>query len=102
MDRFAELAGRRSVGMAPNPLTFSEIEAYERKRLVYISAWETGLIMRMDDAALNALQGTLAHPTETPSKAPAASSGIPITDTASVKGFLRGLMKAQATKKESK
>lgn len=38
--------------MAANPLSFTEIEAFCRLRQVTLSAWEVGVICRMDDAVM--------------------------------------------------
>jgi hypothetical protein len=49
---FVDLAGTRQVGMAANPITFSEIEAFKRQTLTPLSAWEVRLLRRLDQAVL--------------------------------------------------
>lgn len=45
---FNQAAATRQTGMGVNPLTYLELEAYERKALNRLPAWETALIMRLD------------------------------------------------------
>ena len=80
--------------MAANPLTFVEMEAFERKALVSFSAWEADLIMRLDDAILDVFARNAPKPSGR-AKAADEPEGIPITDTKSVKGLLRGIAKAR-------
>lgn len=49
---FNRLSGRRQVGMAPNPLSFAEIDAYRRLTHARIGPWEVELICRLDDVVL--------------------------------------------------
>lgn len=72
--------------MASNPLTYSELEAYERKALVRLSAWETDLIMRLDTAVLATWAGSVSAPT---TQADREAEGIPVTDVASLKVAMR-------------
>lgn len=86
-NHFRRLAARRQIGMAANPLTYLELEAYERKTLVHLPAWEADLIMRLDDAV------RLAADPGKPASSPSAQepTEIPASDVKSVKGFFRGL-----------
>lgn len=54
---YNRLSRRRQSGMSSNPLTYTELEAFERKALVTFRAWETDLLMRIDDAVLAAWSG---------------------------------------------
>ena len=47
---FVELSGRRTNGMAPNPITFTEIEAWARLTGRCPRPWEVRVITRLDDA----------------------------------------------------
>jgi len=52
---FVDLSGARQVGMAANPIQWSEIEAYRRLTFACLGAWEVGLIRRLDAAVLKIL-----------------------------------------------
>lgn len=52
---FVELAGTRQCGMAPNPISFAEIEAFNRSTLAGLTVWEVKLIRRLDVAVMNIL-----------------------------------------------
>lgn len=80
--------------MAANPLTFVEMEAFERKALISFSAWEADLIMRIDDTILDVFARN-APKSSGKTKAVDEPEGIPISDTKSVKGLLRGFAKAK-------
>ncbi len=49
---FLQLSARRQSGMAVNPLTYSELEAFCRLTKVEFSAWQVSVLMRLDDLAL--------------------------------------------------
>jgi len=49
---FLQLSARRQSGMAVNPLTYSELEAFCRLTKVEFSAWQVSVLMRLDDIAL--------------------------------------------------
>lgn len=86
-NHFNRLAARRQIGMAANPLTYLELEAYERKALVHLPSWETELIMRIDDAVR-----LVRDADQPPGKAAAPeASEIPTSDVKSVKGLFRSL-----------
>lgn len=71
--------------MSANPLTYLELEAFERKTLNRFSAWQTDLIMALDDAALRA-----RHPATEPAPAPDPAK-IPVKDTRRIRAMLEGL-----------
>jgi hypothetical protein len=47
---FSTLSARRTIGMAVNPITFSDIDAWARLMGVSPSPWEVTLLTRLDDA----------------------------------------------------
>lgn len=49
---FLQLSARRQSGMAVNPLTYSELEAFCRLTKVEFSAWQVSVLMRLDDLAM--------------------------------------------------
>ena len=48
---FLQLSARRQSGMAVNPLTYGELEAFCRLTKVEFSAWQVSVLMRLDDLA---------------------------------------------------
>lgn len=46
---FCRLSGRRTVGMAANPITWSDIDAFVRLSGVRLAPWEIRLIEELDD-----------------------------------------------------
>ncbi|MEH6697199.1 MAG: hypothetical protein V7672_00725 [Brevundimonas sp.] len=60
-DAFVNLSLTRQVGMAPNPISYTEIEAFNRLTHASLSAWDIALIRRLDLAVMAILN---------PSKAP--------------------------------
>lgn len=88
---FQELHAARSSGMAANPISFTEIDAYCRLNQVVMTPWELGLIRQIDAIALapaggKARQGSTAQSThETPPTGSAAA--------AEAKQMVRGLAK---------
>ena len=85
---FLALSSRRTAGMAANPITFADIEAFQRLTLTDLSAWEVDVICQLDNAVLSAWAGEVkkARPAAEPAKAE-----IPINDTKSMKALFRGL-----------
>lgn len=72
--------------MASNPLTFTEIEAFCRLRLVPLSAWEVGVICRIDDAVL------AVWAEEAKSSQPSRPSGpVSVKDTGGIRGLMQKL-----------
>jgi hypothetical protein len=88
---FVRLSGRRQAGMAANPITYQEVEAYERKSLARLTAWEVGVIMRLDDAVL----GVWANNQKPAPKPDAPADPIPANDTVNMKAMFRGLATAK-------
>ena len=80
--------------MAANPLTFVEMEAFERKALISFSAWEADLIMRIDDTILDVFARN-APKSSGKTKATDEPEGIPINDGKSLKGLLRGFVRGR-------
>lgn len=56
-DWFQELAGRRTMGMAPNPITHADVLAWSRVTDRDVTPWEVQLLLRLDDAMLASLRG---------------------------------------------
>lgn len=79
--------------MASNPLTYSELEAYERKSKVCFRAWEVDLIMDLDDVVLAGWAEQSAPATAPPGKKPAPHEAgpIPASNTGAVKAMLQSL-----------
>lgn len=71
--------------MGINPLTYLELEAYERKALNPLPAWETALIMRLD----RTVRATLAA--EDKNDTSEADVEVSVNDSAGVRGLLRGI-----------
>lgn len=88
---------RRSVGMAPNPISYQELEAFERKSLLTLTAWEAETLLRVDDAFLN-MATKVAKP---PSQA-TKSEPIPASDAQGVKALFRGLATQKRVQAEAK
>jgi hypothetical protein len=88
---FVRLSGRRQSGMGANPLTYQEVEAYERKSLARLSAWDVSVIMRLDDAVL----GVWARNHKSAPKPDAPAEPIPANDTVNMKAMFRGLATAK-------
>jgi hypothetical protein len=84
---FLKLSSRRTAGMAANPITFADIEAFQRLTLTDLSAWEVDVICQLDDAVMSAWAGEVKK-AKPKADAPAA---IPVGDTKSMKAMFRGL-----------
>ncbi|MBP8062385.1 MAG: hypothetical protein KAY29_00805 [Brevundimonas sp.] len=78
--------------MAANPISYQELDAFCRARLVELTAWEAGLLMRLDDAVLAiwAEKSAKTKPTG------AAPEPIPVSDTGSVRALLMDLAERKA------
>ena len=76
------MARRRQSGMAANPISYADIEAFERKTLQTFSAWETDLIVRIDDTILGAMRPPPDSPAETEAD---------VKDPKAVRGLLSGI-----------
>lgn len=83
---FVDLVGTRSRGFATGPISFREIDAYDRRMQTGFSAWDARLIRRLDTA--------------TQAVAAGVSTSKPQTDVGGLKAMLRGIVaaKAQAAK----
>lgn len=79
--------------MGPSPVTYLEIDAYERLTFARLTAWQVALIRRLDDALLAIFARDAAKPVEKD-----AAEEIPATDARALKGLFRGL----ATRREAK
>lgn len=71
--------------MGINPLTYLELEAYERKALNPLPAWETALIFRLDRVVRAALQQ------ESKNDQVQADTEVSINDRKGVRGLLSGI-----------
>ncbi len=74
--------------MAPNPISYQEIEAYARSRGISMTPWESETLTMVDDAVLAAMAAGPASPAET-------APQIPVTDTKAVGSMLKGLAAAR-------
>lgn len=79
---FSQLAGTRPVGPVIGPITYAEIEAFNRSTAAGLTAWEVRLIRRIDDRVRSIALGE-ANPT----------SQINARDGKGVASMLRGLAK---------
>ena len=73
---FQDLNAARSSGMAANPLSFTEIDAYCRLNRLVMSPWEIGLLRQVDAEALHQSSGKAkpASPAEKPPVTPAVAA----------------------------
>lgn len=85
--------------MAIGPITFLEIQAFSRLMLVELSAWEVGLIRRLDEAVLAVLDEKAPR---TAGKAPPAGVAIPVADTAGIRALMQGMAAKKAAQTQSK
>lgn len=82
--------------MEVNPINYQEIQAFSEQMGLGIDPWETSVIRRMDDAALEArAEGKKAAVPSKPNSSDNAM--IPVSNVKGLKGLLRGL----AVKKEA-
>lgn len=93
---YQRLSRRRSAGMGANPISFLELEAYERKSLIDFTAFETDLLMRVDDAVLGAWAG------ERPASGKPESSSIPSDDAQGVRSLFRGIATQKRAERDIK
>lgn len=77
--------------MAANPISYLEVDAYARLNQVDLTAWEVGLIRRLDDAVLKAATERAAKPSK-----PSADGQIPVDNPAGIKALFRGFMARKA------
>lgn len=83
---FSQLSGTRPVAQVISPISFSEIEAFNRSTCAALTPWDIRLIRRVDDHVRAVALGE-ANPT----------SQINARDGKGIAGMLRGL--AQRKKK---
>lgn len=76
--------------MAVGPITYLEIDAYIRRTLPDLTAWDVKLIRRID-IAVRAVANGIENPT----------SQIPAKDGKRVGSMLRGLAKAKAKQRQT-
>ena len=74
--------------MVANPLTYTELEAFERKALYSFTAWEAEMLMRLDDAVLAVWAGQMPKPK--PKVMP--NGEIPVSNVKGVRALFQGLM----------
>ncbi|WP_091739838.1 phage tail assembly chaperone [Phenylobacterium immobile] len=87
LEWYGRLNRRRQSGMTVNPLTFQEIEAFERKALITLTAWQTRLIERIDDTFL----AVVGEERAARSKPEAQSSQVPVENTKGMRSLFRGM-----------
>lgn len=92
---FVALSDTRQAGMAANPLTFSEIEAFGRLTLNRPTAWEVDVLRRLDRAVL----GVWAANKATPTSGEPEVEAVPIEDTAGMTDMFRNLAAARPPRK---
>lgn len=62
---FVDLAGTRDVGFAVGPISYREIDAYQRQSHAQLSAWDVALIRRMDIAVRAVISGSASQTDKT-------------------------------------
>jgi hypothetical protein len=82
--------------MGVNPISYQEIEAFCRLCLVDLTAWEVDLLVRLDDAAIRAINGEAPKP---PPKTDEPLGPIPVSDVKAIKGLFRGIAASRAASK---
>jgi len=95
-DWFWLLSRTRQNGMDVNPISYQEIKAFSEQMGLGIDPWETRILRRMDDAALEARAGD--RKAAVPSQ-PTTSDNRPMIPMSDVKG-VRGLLRGLAVKKD--
>lgn len=70
--------------MSANPITFAEIEAFDRLTYAGLGPWEVDLICRLDDAVLTVFA-------EKAAKKPGEVEIVPFEDGEAVKAFMTQL-----------
>jgi len=89
---YRDLAVTRPTGMGPSPVTYQEIEAYQRQTFAGLTAWQVALIRRVDDVILAVISRDTAKP------APGEPQEISGKDAQGVKALLRGMAAKAAPK----
>lgn len=80
--------------MGPSPITFQEIDAYQRVTLHRLTAWEVQLIRRLDQVIL----AVMAKAGETPLE----SGPVQATHPAGMKAVLQGIAAKKNAQKARK
>lgn len=78
--------------MTSNPLTYLELEAFERKTAREQSVWEVELIMRLDDA----VRGVNVKDAPKPSASPDQPAAVDAADVKGVRSLFLGLAARRA------
>ncbi len=79
--------------MGVGPITYLEIEAFQRTQLVKMTAWEVALLRCLDDAVRVAMANQ-AKPTKAAPET--LTPDIPTSNTPALKTFFRGLAAQKA------
>lgn len=72
--------------MSGNPISYTEIEAFARSLRTQFTAWEIDVLVRIDDAFLNAEASVPSKPASDNEAA-----AIPVSDAKGVRNMFRGL-----------
>lgn len=83
------------MGMAANPLTWQELDAFCRRSRIDLTAWEADLIFRLDDVVLGVF--AKSRPASNPKTVEPAQ--IPVDNVGGLKGLFRGLAVRKAAAK---
>ena len=82
--------------MSVNPMTYQELDAFSRRCLVDLSAWEVEVLMRVDDAVVTAVHESA--PTVTASGDPSPPAEVTADDGAGGKAMFRSLAARKSKK----
>ncbi len=82
---FNRIACRRQSGTVANPVTYTEIEAFNRLTMAGLGPWEVDLICRVDDVVLRTITAKAA------SGEAGETNLIPFSDGEGVKAFMTRL-----------
>lgn len=79
--------------MAANPLTYQEIDTFDRRTFAGLSAWDIELICRLDDAVLFASQEKAGKADRNAPHEP-----VPVDNVKGLKALFRGMAVKKAAK----
>jgi hypothetical protein len=82
--------------MAANPITYEAIDAFSRRTCMDLSAWETDLIVRIDDAILAIIAEQAAKPAENDASGQSGGSQIPVSNPRGIRDLFRGIARRKA------
>lgn len=82
--------------MAANPITYEAIDAFCRRTCMALSAWETDLIVRMDDAILAIIAEQTAKPPASDAGGTGGDSQIPVSNGRGIRDLFRGIARRKA------